>query len=1033
MAENDIVKEVDKIPFTKKEIESEVSEIILSELNSMSKSLMDSIENTGSVGDISFYKKNDGTYLIFLSNQTEKSKNDFKNAKPNGILNEKLTQDSVERIYNVYHHKMSQKKSFVFVANPQGETVFVLNDGEWEEKVWEDGLKAFPVFTCSLPDSEKSPNDLFLSLIKKKIHIKSIFDDSEIDLYERILNVPDCITVSNGKFEITDFEILEKNGINDYLERAYISLLNQMGIENPSSADEIKNYLLECDTRRCDLERYSESYITGTDANAGLWDFWSDGNTPYGYPLPAGMKVIERNPKYDIVEGGSVAIDFGTSSTVVVIRDGEGKVHQMNIGKGDSFENPTLLKVFSLENFMKFYKAKSGRPYTSWSDMWASHAVNEIFSSEHGLDEGEVSSILYQIKQWAADDKMNTVLKPINDDKITTLKSLSEIVGTDDFNPIEIYAYFIGLYINNRKMGHGIYLNYYMTYPAKFDKNTKENIQKSFEKGLRKSIPESVFEDEKYELKVEMTASEPEAYAACALQIFGFMPKADKPVNYAIFDFGGGTADFAYGEWKKPPENEQEIYDFVINNIATDGNRYLGGENILSGLAFNVFADENNLKELAANDCRFNYGVPEQKGSCIPERYLSNQQTAKKNMKSMAEALRTYWENASEHFSEFLNSKKENYSMSDLEKLIGEIMHQEVPQGTKEKLVKIRNDVNNGNDTIEGACAKIKTFQKNNDDVIFQSEEDSDEINFQLTLASESISEGETKHNTPNVKFTYSKRKIYEYFVSEIQKGVDSFFTKLEKVFFQSKSADATEKKRINIFLAGNSSKSPILRKLIEEKILLESAAIKTKYRIEPEFKLFSPLGKNETYDEMRELLAEQGTSEEGIERKLNHEKSKKQKPTGKTGVAFGLIDFIGGKINIENKNSTEKQIDEFLFYLGREVTDDIGIKVFRCIDLKDGKDKPELGKWYSALKVAPTKTRYILRYTDNPACLTGDFEADKTKMKEFPFSHTDEGQAIWIRAANSKTIEYVLAKDETEANNKAKDNPEMCGKVTLE
>ena len=146
----------------------------------------------------------------------------------------------------------------------------------------------------------------------------------------------------------------------------------------------------------------------------------------------------------------------------------------MSIGKGDKYENPTLMKIFSLEKFMSAYKSKEGRPNTKWEDLWVSHAVYDIFAGK-SLKEEEVSSILYQIKQWAANDKKNTVIKPVNDSNLTTLKSLTDLLEGDDFNPIEVYAYFIGLYINNRLTDHGIYLNYYMSFPSAYDSNTKKN------------------------------------------------------------------------------------------------------------------------------------------------------------------------------------------------------------------------------------------------------------------------------------------------------------------------------------------------------------------------------------------------------------------------------------------------------------------------------------------------------------------------------------------------------------------------------
>ena len=234
-----------------------------------------------------------------------------------------------------------------------------------------------------------------------------------------------------------------------------------------------------------------------------------------------------------------------------------------------------------------------------------------------------------------------------------------------------------------------------------------------------------------------MDVSEPEAYAACALKTFGFIPSEEKPVNYAIFDFGGGTADFAYGYWKKPGEDDRENFSFEIENITTDGDKYLGGENLLEGLAFEVFADEDNRKKLddirsnPGYDCRFNYGIPEQETRGIPVRYLSNQQPAKKNMREMAEEMRKYWENEEDYFSELLHNGKKSYSVTDIENIIASLIEKVNLAGlisAGEELEKILESVKSGNETPANAFLKIERIKKNND--ISLDDEDPDTINF---------------------------------------------------------------------------------------------------------------------------------------------------------------------------------------------------------------------------------------------------------------------------------------------------------------
>ncbi len=94
-----------------------------------------------------------------------------------------------------------------------------------------------------------------------------------------------------------------------------------------------------------------------------------------------------------------------------------------------------------------------------------------------------------KLKQWAgADEKQN--FRDYEEDF-----SLESFTHCTDFNPIEIYAYYIGHCINN--MHNGVFLKYFLSYPIKYEKHQAEKIRESFEKGLKKSLPRHVFDDKK--------------------------------------------------------------------------------------------------------------------------------------------------------------------------------------------------------------------------------------------------------------------------------------------------------------------------------------------------------------------------------------------------------------------------------------------------------------------------------------------------------------------------------------------------------
>ena len=59
-------------------------------------------------------------------------------------------------------------------------------------------------------------------------------------------------------------------------------------------------------------------------------------------------------------------------------------------------------------------------------------------------------------------------------------------VSADDaFDPIELYAWYLGMAINWR--GRGLFLKYYLSFPVKYPSEVKQRILASFRRGLQRS------------------------------------------------------------------------------------------------------------------------------------------------------------------------------------------------------------------------------------------------------------------------------------------------------------------------------------------------------------------------------------------------------------------------------------------------------------------------------------------------------------------------------------------------------------------
>lgn len=540
--------------------------------------------------------------------------------------------------------------------------------------------------------------------------------------------------------------------------------------------------LLDCDKRRCGLASYEREMLT--DIKAGHWDVFENCDSEEYKD----KNLVARDPKSDVKKNGVIGIDFGTKSTVVVKQEGSNEIRPIRIGSlslkaevsESDYENPTIISCMDIETFLKKYNEKVGRPETSCDDLFVSY---NAYNDYKNCPTENFYAYFSELKQWANLEKECAVVQDI---KGKSKYHLSEECSSEEktLNPIEIYAYYIGMYINN--MRNGIYLKYIMSFPVKYSKNTKELIRKSFEKGLRKSLPATIVEDKELMSKfsVEYQISEPAAYAVTALEQSGFTPKDEtEKYLYGIFDFGGGTTDFDFGVWRGASDDEYDKYncDYVLECFGADSDVRLGGENILEMLAYQVFKDNKNM----AAEKKIACALPVDQVPFIGgEHLISNSQSANRNLTLLKEALRPLWEQH-DNWEEKYSKKKNSES-------------------------KGKNETNTKEEYIE-----IQMYDLNGKAV-------------------------------PNCRFNIDTQQLLELIKQRIQKGVDAFFNCIEKSILGNKAAQFASEK-IYIFLAGNSCKSIFVKELFQNTIQEYNKEYgKIGAKEQERFELISPLATTE-------------------------------------------------------------------------------------------------------------------------------------------------------------------------------------------
>ena len=438
-----------------------------------------------------------------------------------------------------------------------------------------------------------------------------------------------------------------------------------------------------------DYDRFrSKKYTTEIyDRNKGSWDIFeaADENNDVvidGEKINEDIldrKIYGRNPKNDIVKSGVIGIDFGTKSTVVVSYkdDNEGingsKTLPIRISgnldaieRTENYENTTIIHFDNIEKFITEYLSSEGRPYTHYDDIQVSvDAENELKRTQNNFD---INEFMLDLKQWSANkNKKKTIADKTGKEII--LNGYLEL-NENEFDPIEIYAYYIGCRINNMAQ-YSIFLEYILSFPVTYELEVKNKILNSFRKGIMKSLPNSILNDEEImkNFRVKFGASEPASYAITALKKFCVEPDLENEIGYSVFDFGGGTTDFSYGIYREK-ENSRK-YDYEIQELESGGDKYLGGENLLSLIAFDVFLQ--NREKMFEKGYEISLPI-NQKSKIGFETFVSESNQAEYNMKKIMESMRDYWEGKLEETEKeklkktiYLSNKSGQYQNEELD------------------------------------------------------------------------------------------------------------------------------------------------------------------------------------------------------------------------------------------------------------------------------------------------------------------------------------------------------------------------------
>lgn len=458
--------------------------------------------------------------------------------------------------------------------------------------------------------------------------------------------------------------------------------------------------LLQADTRRNGYPALEESLLH--DPLRGHWDLWPPDANPHDQSRQTVQTkdgLMARNPKGDIQKRVPVCIDFGTSSTVVALRE-NGRKRLLRVGVSDwseeirarHFENPTALEFINASAFAGKWQHEQWRPPVRWTSLKCSHQARNDISPVASPE--TLYSIIGDLKTWA---RLAADRPPLDmrDQQGTELRLTPGNAAPENgglaLNPLEIYAFYLGLAINNQYRENGrIYHEYHLSFPATFDSATRQDILEAFGRGLERSLPASLAHQSQWRAETPFSvregAAEPVAYAAAVLEESDLEP-TDRGLAFGVFDFGGGTTDFAFGLYRRASQEEERHkgWESVLQLLDVTGDADLGGEALLHMLSFAVMCD--NADTLLAKALPFVLPRTAQAPAGM-ERIFGDSLAARANTTRLMEALRPLWEKGPDAF----DSENEGLLRLDMQNHNGGNASLVELKADKEKLTALLHD-----------------------------------------------------------------------------------------------------------------------------------------------------------------------------------------------------------------------------------------------------------------------------------------------------------------------------------------------------
>ena len=362
-------------------------------------------------------------------------------------------------------------------------------------------------------------------------------------------------------------------------------------------------------------------------------------------------EIKRRDPKLDVL-GAWVGIDIGAASTVVALRSEKSAAEFVRIGEASpvvvsaDYETPSEIAFDNLARTVKAWRDRVIMPLTRWGDVIVGQTARAARTrAGEDLNQRLAATITglpmlrdridrhepYRFRGLTDPDTTEMLKRPA-----APIIDEEGIGSHDPFDPIELYAYYIGLTVNQRH--RGIHLKYAVTMPTGWTPERRQSVLVAIRRGIFRSLPAGMIEYHDLDrLQVVDVGPASIPFSVHAFRTFNIQPKTDQIV-FATIDAGASETGLLFGILRQAKGDERtDGYDRMIEYLEPKSIPWFGGERVLHRLAYRVW--RANAGAMRAARIPFER-PPEEPAADEPTDLLAPSPEARANVQLLKDLLR---------------------------------------------------------------------------------------------------------------------------------------------------------------------------------------------------------------------------------------------------------------------------------------------------------------------------------------------------------------------------------------------------------